>query len=121
MPILIKSAPHLEKLVFGRKMFRAERVEKEFELLFPEFMPKYSIEHLKEIEFTKFDEKRYEFKLVEYLLQNGKALKKMVLRGSLQPSSYDRIMSYMRCSEDCQIVVEERGSEEIWWMLTVDL
>ncbi|XP_027150211.1 F-box/LRR-repeat protein At4g14103-like [Coffea eugenioides] len=121
MPILIKSTPHLEKLVFGRKMFRAERVEKEFELLFPEFMPKYAIEHLKEIEFTKFDEKRYEFKLVEYLLQNGKALKKMVLLGSLQPSSYDRIMSYMRCSEDCQIVVEERGSEEIWWMLTVDL
>ncbi|XP_027150218.1 F-box protein At4g22280-like [Coffea eugenioides] len=121
MPILIKSAPHLEKLVFGRKMFHSERVEKEFELLFPEFMPKHSIEHLKEIEFTKFYEKHYEFKLVEYLLQNGKALKKMVLRGSLQPSSYDRIMSYMRCSEDCQIVVEERGSEEIWWMLTVDL
>lgn len=82
MPILIKSAPHLEKLVFGRKMFHSERVEKEFELLFPEFMPKHSIEHLKEIEFTKFYEKHYEFKLVEYLLQNGKALKKMVLRGS---------------------------------------
>ncbi|KAL3518218.1 hypothetical protein ACH5RR_020807 [Cinchona calisaya] len=109
IPSLIKSSPNLEKLVFDGMPW-AFRAKKESVLLFREVFPKCSIEHLKEIEFTKFSESECEFKLVEYLLQNGKALKKMMLGGSIKPSGWERIMSYQRCSEDCRIMVEKYGS-----------
>lgn len=83
----------------------------EFDSVFQEALPITSIEHLKEIEISKFKGDEHEFKLIEFLLKNGKSLKKISLvRESWKSVSEgcDRILSFKKCSGDCQIVLKKK-------------
>ncbi|KAL3515092.1 hypothetical protein ACH5RR_021994 [Cinchona calisaya] len=71
MPCVMK-----EECLYGQMpcVMKEERV-----LLCPKLFPRCPIKHLKEIEFTEFCKCELESKLVEYPLQNGKVLKKMMV------------------------------------------
>lgn len=84
--------------------------EEEFEVLLSQLIPICSILHLKEIEISNFNGYEYELKLVEYLLQNGQALKKMTLGGFLEAPVCKRILSYRRSCEDCKVLLTEAES-----------
>ena len=85
--------------------------DEELDSVFPEALPLTFIEHLKEIEFKNFDGEEHEFKLVEYFLKNAKTLKKMTIAKepwNSVPECRDRILSFKKCSEDCQVVFKKK-------------
>ncbi|KAL3529732.1 hypothetical protein ACH5RR_009054 [Cinchona calisaya] len=106
LPALFEKAPKLEAFVFHLIQDSASE-DMEFECLFLVAFPICCIKQLKEIEFKSFEKNEYEFKLVEYFLRNGTALKKMTVGKHLMPSVCKRILSFEKCSEDCQIVLDE--------------
>lgn len=110
LPSLLENASKLEALVYDQVIW--DNISEDNDFLFLEVFPICFVEHLKEIEVKLFCNRSYEFKLVEYLLNNGKALKKMAVGLFLKPAVCKRILSFRRCSEDCQIVLYKiRGNE----------
>ncbi|XP_027149571.1 putative F-box/LRR-repeat protein At5g41840 [Coffea eugenioides] len=106
---LFGKAPSLEALTFWKVCLGNVIENEELECLFSEALPICFIKLLKEIEF-KFlykEEEECQLKLIEYLLKNGKALKKMTVGHFLMPSVCRRILSFKRGSEDCEIVLDE--------------
>lgn len=112
IPRLMEIAPKLETLVLYQ-VHSDDFIElEEIELLSPE-----GILMCKEIIFKDFREKEREFKLVEYLLRNGKALEKMTfgISRERQFSVCKRLLSFKKCSEKCQIVFAEAQKMIEYW------
>nr|XP_027118545.1 F-box/LRR-repeat protein At4g14103-like [Coffea arabica] len=106
---LFGKAPSLEALTFSKVCLGNVIENEELECLFSEALPICFIKLLKEIEF-KFlykEEEECQLKLIEYLLKNGKALKKMTVGHLLMPSVCRRILLFKRGSEDCEIILDE--------------
>lgn len=101
---LVRSAANLKVLIFT-KVFGIEHSEsKEFQSMFQEAVPIGLVEQLMKIQIRNFCLQEYEFKLVEYILLNGKSLKNMALGALLGIcKSCKRILSFNRCSEKCKI------------------
>ncbi|XP_071907336.1 F-box protein At4g22280-like isoform X3 [Coffea arabica] len=81
--------------------------DEELNSVFHEALPLVLVECLKEIEIGNFKGEEHELKLVEFFLESGKSLKKMTLFGHAGVSlskGLDRILSFKKCSDDCQIV-----------------
>nr|XP_027077162.1 F-box/FBD/LRR-repeat protein At3g52680-like [Coffea arabica] len=105
---LLESAPNLQVLVFD-EVFWDDRIEssaedKKFEFLSAEPVPLCLPKHLREVKIRKFNGKEYEFKLIDYILQNVKALKKMTVGVLGHFGARSKILSLKRCNNDCQIV-----------------
>ncbi|CDP13113.1 unnamed protein product [Coffea canephora] len=108
---LFESSPNLEVLIFQEVFKNYFSEDEELDSVFPEALPLTFIEHLKEIEFKNFEGEEHEFKLVEYFLKNAKTLKKMTIAKepwNSVPECRDRILSFKKCSEDCQIVFKKK-------------
>ncbi|XP_071939708.1 F-box protein At4g22280 isoform X1 [Coffea arabica] len=85
--------------------------DEELNSVFHEALPLVLVECLKEIEIGNFKGEEHELKLVEFFLESGKSLKKMTLFGYAGVSlskGLDRILSFKKCSDDCQIVSKEQ-------------
>ncbi|XP_027077143.1 F-box/LRR-repeat protein At3g59190-like [Coffea arabica] len=105
---LLGSAPNLQVLVFD-EVFWDDRIEssaedKKFEFLSAEPVPLCLPKQLREVKIRKFNGKEYEFKLIDYILQNVKALKKMTVGVLGHFGDRSKILSFKRCNNDCQIV-----------------
>ena len=90
-------------------MYRYELYVEEFTCFWPKTIPASFIQHLKEIEIEHFRGQEDQFKLVEYLLENGKSFKKMTVGVVIKPwlswsEECNRILSFRKCSKDCQVV-----------------
>lgn len=114
LPSLLTNAPDLEVLIFQEVFKNDFGGVEEFEGILPEVFPMCFIQRLREIEIRVFNWKEYEFKLVEYLLQNGISLKKMAIFGLSDRSKplsegWNKILSFKKCSEDCQFVFKDLG------------
>lgn len=107
LPSLLENAPKLEVLVYDEVIWSSASEDNEFECLFLEVLPICFVECLKTIEVKSFGSREYEFKLIEYLLQNAKALKKITIRKYLNPAVCKRILSFKRCSEECRIILDK--------------
>ncbi|XP_027076067.1 F-box/LRR-repeat protein At3g59190-like [Coffea arabica] len=105
---LLESAPNLQVLVFD-EVFWDDRIEscaedEKFEFLSAEPVPLCLPKHLREVKIREFHGKEHEFKLIDYILQNVKALKKMTVGVLGGFRDRRKILSLKRCNNDCQIV-----------------
>ena len=80
-----------------------------FEVFLPLCLPSCCLDRLREVEIREFNNEEYEFKLVKYILKNGKSLKKMTIGGVIKAMKSSekcckRISSFNKSSQDCQIV-----------------
>ncbi|RDY10932.1 F-box/FBD/LRR-repeat protein, partial [Mucuna pruriens] len=128
---LFESSPNLEVLIFSEINCYAfcsplytlyehlyEQVfenyfgeDDEFNSVLLRALPLSFVEHLKVIEMNNFKGGELEFKLVEYFLMNGKSLEKIALEREgwkSVPKHCNRILSFKKCSEDCQIVFRKK-------------
>ncbi|TKY66146.1 hypothetical protein E2542_SST09013 [Spatholobus suberectus] len=104
---LFENSPNLEVLIFSEVFDNYFGEDEEFDLVFPLTF----VEHLKVIEISSFKGGELEFKLVEYFLKNGKSLEKIALERDGWKSVLkhcNRILSFKKCSEDCQIVFRKK-------------
>ncbi|XP_027353029.1 F-box/FBD/LRR-repeat protein At1g16930-like [Abrus precatorius] len=108
---LFESCPNLDVLIFSEVFDNYFGEDEEFDSVLPVALPLTFIEHLKVVEMNNFKGKELEFKLVEYFLKNGRSLKKIALEREgwkSVPKYCDRILSFKKCSEDCQIVFKKK-------------
>ncbi|CDP13118.1 unnamed protein product [Coffea canephora] len=108
---LFESSPNLEVLIFSGVFKNYFGEDEKFGSVFPQAFPLSFIEHLKVIEMSNFNGEEHEFKLAEYFLKNGKSLKKIALEREgwkSVPEYCNRILSFKKCSEDCQIVFRKK-------------
>nr|XP_027069989.1 F-box/FBD/LRR-repeat protein At5g22660-like [Coffea arabica] len=108
---LFESSPYLEVLIFSEVFKNYFGEDEKFGSVFPQAFPLSFIEHLKVIEMSNFKGEEHEFKLAEYFLKNGKSLKKIALEREgwkSVPEYCNRILSFKKCSEDCQIVFRKK-------------
>jgi len=85
----------------------------EFGSILKQTFPVSFVERLKVIEMNNFKDGEQEFKLIEYLLKNGKSLEKIALgRDGWKsvPNHYNRILSFKKYSKDCNIEFRKRGN-----------
>ncbi|XP_027165782.1 F-box protein At4g22280-like [Coffea eugenioides] len=120
LPRLLESAPDLEVLILGEAFGNVFTRDREFEVFLPlcfsSFevflplcLPSCCLDRLREVEIREFNNEEYEFKLVKYILKNGKSLKKMTIGGVIKAMKSSekcckRISSFNKSSQDCQIV-----------------
>ncbi|XP_027076089.1 putative FBD-associated F-box protein At5g56440 [Coffea arabica] len=90
--------------VFWDDRIESSAEDKKFEYLSTEPVPLCLPKHLREVKIRKFNGKEYEFKLIDYILQNVKALKKMTVGVLGHFGARSKILSFKRCNNDCQIV-----------------
>ncbi|CAI9108152.1 OLC1v1007687C1 [Oldenlandia corymbosa var. corymbosa] len=104
LPYLFQNAPNLQVLILNHVIL--DKHDKEMEHLLEALLPKCFVENLKEIEIKFFKNEEYEFKLVEYLMHNGKALRRFCI-GEFMPPNLDRtrLLSFNTFSKHCQIVL----------------
>lgn len=108
---LFESSPNLEVLIFSEVFKNYFGEDEEIDSVFPWALPLTFIEHLEVIEMSNFKGEEHEFKLVEYFLKNGKSLKKIALEREgwkSVPEYRDQMLSFKKCSEDCQIVFRKK-------------
>ncbi|KAK7411574.1 hypothetical protein VNO78_03009 [Psophocarpus tetragonolobus] len=104
---LFENSPNLEVLIFNEVFDNYFGEDEEIDHV----VPLTFVEHLKEIEISNFKGGEIEFKMVEYFLKNGKSLEKITLDREgweSKPNHYNRILSFKKCSEDCQIVFRKK-------------
>ncbi|KAK7411573.1 hypothetical protein VNO78_03008 [Psophocarpus tetragonolobus] len=104
---LFENSPNLEVLIFNEVFDNYFGEDEEIDNVFPLTF----VEHLKEIEMSNFNGGELELKMVEYFLKKGKSLKKITLdREGWEsvPNHYNRILSFKKCSEDCQIEFKKK-------------
>ena len=80
-------------------------------ICFSTVFPVHIVEHLRQIEITKFKGKKYEVKLVGYFLQHGKSLKKMTLHRAIEPLNSLKVATAYCHSENVPWTVRLRSKE----------
>ncbi|XP_020225034.1 F-box protein At4g22280 [Cajanus cajan] len=104
---LFECSPNLEVLIFNTVSDVYFGDGDYFDSVLSRALPLSFVEHLKVIELNKFRYGELEFKLVEYFLKNGKSLEKIAIGVNdweFVPKHRNKILSFEKCSEDCQIV-----------------
>ncbi|CAI9115112.1 OLC1v1015948C1 [Oldenlandia corymbosa var. corymbosa] len=112
LPLVLEKTPNLEVLVFDNVIWTDEEDEEEIESPLGAIFPSVLIENLKEIDMKYFINVEDDFKLIEHILQNAKSLTKLTIGAVPEPAVCTRIMSFRKCSEECQIVFDDQKYKE---------
>ncbi|KAK7395448.1 hypothetical protein VNO78_16006 [Psophocarpus tetragonolobus] len=104
---LFKNSPNLKIIIFSEVLTNYYGEDDELDYV----LPLTFIEHLDVIDIESFQGGELEFKLVKFFLIKGKSLKRISLERygwKSVPKDCKRILSFKKCTEDCQIVFREK-------------